>query len=117
MTGWPHAVSLGTPFELASIWLPRFQPAPMSVTICAALSCTSADAGVVRPDPATASAAARRATLIFRAFETMGVSPGNWKALSKTVGRCSAGRQHFTGNFDHGAAEIANTFDESTVET
>ena len=32
MTGLPHAVSLGIPLALASNWLPRFQPAPMSAT-------------------------------------------------------------------------------------
>ena len=35
--GLPHAVSLGTPLVLASSWLPRFQPAPMSATSWAAL--------------------------------------------------------------------------------
>src|SRR5689334_15533 len=61
-----------------SSWLPRFQPAPMSATICEAFSWVMlpADAGLARPDAeaAIASTAARKPAPNLLVFDPMGFS-------------------------------------------
>ena len=62
-TGLPHAVSLGMPLALASSWLPRFQPAPMSAPSWGALSRGQPFANPATMDPrtfASASGSCRR---------------------------------------------------------